>query len=188
MAKQKNQQEDSEVQMMGDYNQVSPTQLPDSELEEYYRNTPPSLPPSLEDEDDGKAHRRLNFDSSFFHKLKQYLANNLNRNNQMANDATTQLVDRARMATNPNIQGPPLPNQSMPEELNYSQAMGQGVMGIAGKPVIAKSAPWMKNLTEGSVKEAIPTAEGLVNSTKNNIYTQAVKAQNFERLKKLLKK
>jgi hypothetical protein len=119
------------------------------------------------------------------------LLKNLQANNQTANDATTQLVDRARMAVNPQLQGPPLPNEATPEELKYSQAVGQGVMGIAApaRNIIAKSAPWMQNITEGSVKEAMPVAQGLANSAKDTVYTQAAKAaQKFEQLKKMLGK
>lgn len=117
----------------------------------------------------------------------QTLLQNLQANNKMNNDATSQLVDRAKMATNPQLSGPPLPPTSTPEELKYSQAVGQGVMGIASPVKIAKSVPWMKNLTEGTVNNAVPMAEGLVNSAKTNIYTEAAKAaQKFQALKNKL--
>lgn len=79
------------------------------------------------------------------------LLRNLQANNKVADDATTQLVDRARMAVNPNIQGPPLPNESTPEELKYSQAIGQGVMGVAAPakiPALAKIAPEIPAVVE----------------------------------------
>jgi hypothetical protein len=132
---------DPEAPLSDYYNNISqpmPALTPAEELE-LQKNIAP--PPSIEDEDDGKSHKHLNFDSSAaeqpggLEKLRQMLGSvgdrfsqNLAGSNKVIGDATDTMLDRIRMQ-NPAMSGPRLPDQPMPAELAESQMMGNGVMG-----------------------------------------------------------
>lgn len=116
----------------------------------------------------------------------QDFLNNLQNTNNTIGDSTDIAVDRLKQM-NPNVYGPPTPSTPLPQEMALSNLIGQGVMGIASPAGKVTSAPWMKNLTEGTVNAAVPAAEGLANSAKDTIYTQAAKAaQKFQALKNKL--
>lgn len=97
--------------------------------------------------------------------LGQRFSNNLDASNKVIDDSTKQSLDRMKM-TNPNIQGPPLPNSPTNEDMKLADMYGQGMMGAVapGAKVIAKSAPYMQNITKEAVDAAVPVGEGLANN------------------------
>lgn len=122
--------------------------------------------------------------------LLNKMVQNVNGSGQLAKDSGDIMWDRALMKARPNVQGPPLPEQMMPQEKAYMDSMAGGMMGSiapAGKAIV-KSAPWMKGLTQEVVDAAVPVGKGLANSAENTIYTQAADAaRKFQELKRKLR-
>lgn len=105
--------------------------------------------------------------------------NNLQQKQKVAKDDQT--ITRERLRTNPDRIGPPLPQEQLPAEKAFNEmtqglAMGSMNPGSGAAKAVVKSGPWMQNAGKEVVENAIPKAEGLVNSAKNTIYTQGAKA------------
>lgn len=169
---------DPEAPLSDYYNNLSPVipALTPEEEQELQKNIAP--PPNVEDEDDGKSHRRLNFDSSAaepsgLQRLKQMLGSvgdrfsqNLQGSNKIIGDATDVMMDRARMQ-NPAMSGPRLPDAPMPAELAEAQMMANGVAGsvapvakfakLAG--MLGKVAPSMERGAADAAYEAAQTGK-----------------------------
>jgi hypothetical protein len=177
---QQAQQLDQDVPMLGDYNKLTPPTPTPTEMEEYYKNNPPvdHIPNEDGDGNDGKAHRKLNFDSSSaepsnFERLKglvgslgQRFSDNLAKSNQVISDSTDTMLDRIKMQ-NPNQSGPRLPDSPMPAELAESQMMANGVAGsvapiakfarLAG--LVGKAAPALEKGAADAMYEAAQTGQ-----------------------------
>lgn len=171
---------DQPVPLTGDYNNLAPPSPTPTEMEEYYKNNPPvdRVPTEDGDGNDGKAHRKLNFDSSAaepsnFDKLKglvgslgQRFSDNLAKSNQVISDSTDTMLDRIKMQ-NPNLAGPRLPDEPMPAELAESQMMANGVAGsvapiakfarLAG--LVGKAAPALEKGAADAMYEAAQTGQ-----------------------------